>query len=89
MGCCGSKRDDSDADNALRAILCTDTPPSAESEAAFLTLVGKPDRSPDETNRLYMIAKEIIITAGLESDTIAREDYFRIASALISVNKLI
>ena len=88
MGCCGSKRDDCDADNALRAILCTDTAPDAATAAAFLKLVGKADRSPDDTNRLYMLAKEIIIGAGLESESIDREDYFRIAAALISVNRL-
>lgn len=72
----------------LRAILCaTDLEVDAELNLEFSTLLSNPARLKQEDARLYMLAKEIIITAGLEADVIHHDDILQIASALVAIER--
>ena len=72
----------------LRAVLCaTEVEVDAELNTEFSALMSKPTRLSHEESRLYMLAREIIITAGLEADPIRDDDRLRIAAALITLNR--
>ena len=89
MGCCFSGRYETDfSEQTLRAVLCaTDLDVNAQLNSEFLALMSRSDRLEHESARLYMLAQEIIITAGLEADFIPVADRVRIAAALVAVER--
>jgi len=69
-------------------VLCaSEIDVDAEVNAEFFALLSKPGRSKEEDRRLYTLAKEIIIVAGLDANEIHPIDRLRVASALIAVQR--
>lgn len=69
-------------------MLCaTDLTNDAALNAEFSGLMSNPRRLRHETERLYMLATEIITTAGLDPSEIQRADLLWMAAALVAVNQ--